>query len=97
MNHEFSHLIFQHLFYEPGIKRNTEVGSTKPTMNTLSALDEGIADYFGFLAVQDPGYFLCSFPRENRDLAVPKAFTNQVISNLELPIPMYSLGRSIGI
>lgn len=83
MNHEFSHLIFQHLFYEPGIKRNLEVGSTKPTMNTLSALDEGLADYFGFLAVKDPGYFLCSFPRENRDLAVPKAFTSSVISRIE--------------
>lgn len=83
MDHEFSHLIFQHLFYEPGIRRNLEVGTTKPTMNTLSALDEGLADYFGFLAVQDPGYFLCSFPYENRDLSVPKAFSGQVISRIE--------------
>lgn len=83
MNHEFSHLIFQHLFYEPGIKRNMDVGSSKPTTNTLAALDEGLADYFGFLATQDPGYFLCSFPLENRDLARPKYFNSTVISGIE--------------
>lgn len=83
MNHEFSHLIFQHLFYEPGIKRNMDVGSSKPTTHTLAALDEGLADYFGFLATQDPSYFLCSFPNENRDLARPKYFTNSVISRIE--------------
>lgn len=83
MNHEFSHLIFQHLFYEPGIKRNLEVGTDKPTLNTLAALDEGLADYFGFLATKDPGYFLCSFPLENRDLSLPKSFSPQVISRIE--------------
>ncbi len=83
MNHEFSHLIFQHLFYEPGIRKNLEVGSSKPTMHTLAALDEGLADYFGFLAVKDPGYFLCSFPSENRDLARAKAFSAQIIRSLE--------------
>jgi hypothetical protein len=83
MNHEFSHLIFQHLFYEPGIKRNLEVGSDKPTSHTLAALDEGFADYFGFLATKDPGYFLCSFPRENRDLSLPKFFSPEVIARIE--------------
>lgn len=83
MNHEFTHMVFQHLFYEPGTKRNFDVGSTKPTSHTLAALDEGNADYFGFLAVQDPGYFLCSFPYENRDLGRPKAFTTDVVSRIE--------------
>ena len=83
MNHEFSHLIFQHLFYEPGIKRNMQVGESKPTSHTLAAVDEGFADYFGFLAVQDPGYFLCSFPTENRDLARPKIFTPDIVSGIE--------------
>ncbi len=83
MNHEFSHLVFQHLFYEPGIKRNMEIGASKPTTHSLAALDEGLSDYFGFLATQDPGYFLCSFPQENRDLAHPKYFTHSVISRIE--------------
>jgi len=83
MNHELTHMVFQHLFYEPGTRRNMDVGSTKPTAHTLAALDEGNADYLGFLAVQDPGYFLCSFPYENRDLGRPKAFTTDVISRIE--------------
>lgn len=83
MNHEFSHLVFQHLFYEPGIKRNMNVGSTKPTTHSLAALDEGLADYFGFLATQDPGYFLCTFPQENRDLALPKYFTSGLIAGID--------------
>lgn len=83
MNHEFSHLVFQHLFYEPGIKRNLNVGSTKPTTHSLAALDEGLADYFGFLATQDPGYFLCTFPQENRDLSRPKYFTSGLIAGID--------------
>lgn len=82
MVHEFTHLVFHHLFYEPGFKRNTQVSTAKPTANTLAALDEGNADYFGYLAAQDPGFFLCSFPQENRDLRVEKYFTQEMVAAL---------------
>lgn len=87
MVHEYTHMVFQHLFYQPGIRRNMGVSNQpgKPTENTLAALDEGLADYFGFMAVKDPGYFLCSFPSENRDLRVPKEFTDPISAAIESP------------
>lgn len=82
MVHEYSHLVMQHLFWEKGISKDTLVSSEKPTKQTLGALDEGLADYFGYLATKDPGYFLCSFPSENRDLSVKKEFTDELIASL---------------
>jgi hypothetical protein len=82
MAHEYSHLVMRHRFYEPGIKRDVGVASGKPTMNTLAALDEGLADYFGFLASGDPSFFLCSFPNEPRDLLAPKSFTDESITRI---------------
>lgn len=85
MVHEYTHMMFQYLFYQPGIRRNMSVSNQngKPTENTLAALDEGLADYFGFMAVKDPGYFLCSFPNENRDLRISKEFTDPITNALE--------------
>lgn len=86
MAHEYSHMVFHHLFLEPGIQRNTLVSDrdgTRPTEQTLAAMDEGIADYFGFLLTRDPGFLQCSFPFENRNLSVAKEFTEDVVLRLE--------------
>ncbi len=83
MAHEFTHLVMRHRFYEPGIARDVGVATGKPTMNTLAALDEGLADYFGFLASGDPSFFLCSYPTEARDLLVPKTFTDEIITSIQ--------------
>lgn len=83
MVHEYSHLIMHHLFYEPAFKADLSISTTLPTKNTLSSMDEGLADYFGFLATGDPSFFLCSFPTSNRDLGVPKSFTAEIIARIE--------------
>jgi hypothetical protein len=85
MVHEFSHLVMQHLFWESAQQKNYQVVEGKPTEQTLAALDEGMADYLGYLATKDSGFFLCSFPSEDRDLAVPKSFTPEVVERLGIP------------
>lgn len=82
MAHEYTHLVMRHRFYEPGIARDIGIATGKPTMNTLAALDEGLADYFGFMASGDPSFFLCSYPEEDRDLLVQKTFTDDIISGI---------------
>lgn len=82
MAHEYTHLIMRYRFYQPGVARNVGVAEGKPTMNTLAALDEGLADYFGFLASGDPSFFLCSYPNEPRDLLVPKSFSDAAITRI---------------
>jgi hypothetical protein len=46
-------------------------------------MDEGNADYFGYLATGDSGFFLCSFPTENRDLSVGKTFSADIVGSLQ--------------
>lgn len=82
MAHEYTHLLMRHRFYEPGIARDVGIATGKPTKNTLAALDEGLADYFGFMASGDPSFFLCSYPNEARDLLVQKAFTDDIITSI---------------
>jgi hypothetical protein len=82
MVHEYTHMVFHYLFYAPAFARDEQVSNTKPTAHTLSSLDEGLADYFGYLVTGDPSFFQCSFPMENRDLLVPKGFTPQIVSNI---------------
>ncbi len=82
MAHEYTHLVMRHRFYEPGIVKDVGVASGKPTMNTLQSLDEGLADYFGFMASGDPSFFLCSYPNENRDLKVPKSFSDEIVTSI---------------
>lgn len=83
MVHEYTHLVFQYQFYEKGYARNISTISGSPTDNLLLGIDEGIADYFGYLATKDPGYFLCTFPTEARDLSVPKDYTAQLDASLK--------------
>jgi len=82
MVHEFTHMVFHYLFYAPAFAQNEQVSNTKPTAHTLASLDEGLADYFGYLVTGDPSFFECSFPQENRDLGVPKSFTSQIVSDI---------------
>jgi len=81
MVHEYTHMVFNYLFYEAAFARNADVSkddqrAARTTLNTIRSMDEGNADYFGFLASQDPGFFLCSYPGENRDLSVSKTINS---------------------
>jgi hypothetical protein len=35
------------------------------------------------MATQDPGFFLCSYPFENRDLSVPKYFDDGIVQGIQ--------------
>ncbi len=78
--HEYSHLIMEHLFTMRVDLEGFQISDN--SQMAFISLDEGIADYFGFLATSDPAFFLCSYPLENRDLSIPKRFTNEVLYNL---------------
>ncbi len=84
MVHEFSHLVFNSLYFQNAYTNFDFLNTNKPTDNTFVALDEGMADYFGFMATGDPMFFQCSFPEENRNLTIPKAFTQDVVSRMAL-------------
>lgn len=79
MAHEFSHLVFHWQFFENAYRNLNFVNTTKPTENTLAALDEGLADYFGFMTSGDPSFFLCSYPGEDRGLSKSKSFTPSIV------------------
>ncbi len=81
MVHEYTHLVFHNLFYEPGFKRHSDVTDSSESELVLASIDEGLADYFGYLGAQDPAFFLCSFPGEDRDLAKPKNLTSEIRSS----------------
>ncbi len=83
MVHEYSHLVFEYFFYAKALAKKTGTGSDKPTQSTLDSINEGYADYFGYLATKDPAFFLCSFPSENRDLSVPKTFTSDMNKRIQ--------------
>jgi len=82
--HEYTHMVFQYLFYEPGISRNVYVteSNEKPTSNTLAAIDEGLADYFSFVSTRDPSFFECSFPNSGRDLSQSRYLTHEIRDSL---------------
>ncbi len=80
--HEFSHLVFHWQFFENAYRNLNFVNTTKPTENTLAALDEGMADYFGFMATGDPSFFLCSYPNEDRGLTKSKSFTPEIVQSM---------------
>jgi len=82
MAHEYTHLIFHHLFHVPFKDQHLE-HATNSSFVTLSAFEEGLADYFGYLASKDPGYFDCSFPGSGRDVSQPKHFTAEIVSRLQ--------------
>ena len=86
MVHEYTHLVFNYLFFEKMVTRGETLSSSpeNPTESTLSAVNEGLADYFGFVAAKDPSYFLCSFPSQDRDLSIPKYLTAELRSQLSL-------------
>lgn len=83
MVHEYTHFLFHYLFYEPAYAANVDTTSSTAGIRTLEALDEGDADYMGFMAAQDPGYFLCSYPSQPRDLSVFKPFTSSIVSGIQ--------------
>jgi hypothetical protein len=78
MVHEFTHFVFNYLYEQPRVKAGLAYSDGKPSKNAVKALNEGLADYFGFVAAGDPSFFLCSFPQENRDLSVFKGYTDKI-------------------
>jgi len=80
ISHEYTHLLMNYLFWSKAA--NTYTDGTGKTESTLAALDEGLADYFGYLTTKDASFFQCSFPQENRDLSQVKAFTSDVVASL---------------
>lgn len=71
ISHEVTHFISQYLW------RNS-LNSTSISdygLKVIDSLDEGLSDYAGFIYSQDPGFFSCSFPMEDRDLSSPKRFS----------------------
>lgn len=87
--HEYTHFVFNWLTKQEIRRRasKTEIRFSDTTSRkTWGSLDEGLADYFGFLFAQDPGYFQCSIEalykdnpalgaQKNRDLAVRKPYS----------------------
>lgn len=83
MVHEYTHLVFHNVFYEASFKRHKDITDTVESERNLAAIDEGLADYFGYLATNDPSFFLCSFPGEARDLSVPKVLTSEIRASMK--------------
>lgn len=68
--HEFTHLVFEQLFSSG----RQETNDTIETANTLDALNEGMADYFGYMASRDANFVACSLESQSfRNLAVAKS------------------------
>ena len=82
MVHEYAHMIFNFLFEEPRRAMGSSY-DTRATVMTIRSIDEGLSDYFGYLATGDPGYFLCTFPTENRDVSVPKFWSDSTMLQLK--------------
>ncbi len=103
MVHEYSHLVFQNVF--PDYDKVADGASEL----ALAAIDEGLADYFGYLATGDPTFFLCTFPGEDRDLTRPKYLTSAIYQSMQtgqnydsheggavLAAINYEIGQAIG-
>lgn len=83
IGHEFTHMVFHYLFWEssgPGF--TTDAAKRRESLNTLGGMDEGLADYFGYLVSGDPNFFGCSNPKADRDLSREKYFTSQMMSDI---------------
>lgn len=79
--HEYAHMVVQYLFHN----KRSQAGMSLSTgsENTLGAFEEGFADYFGFLATNDPTFFHCSFPGTSdgdRDLSHAKSLTSDQLN-----------------
>jgi len=85
MVHEFTHLVTQHFFHEKRAKAGKNLSDQSE--NVLASIEEGNADYFAFLATQDPSFFHCSFPGGvDRDLAHPKVITSDQIQSIRTSV-----------
>lgn len=82
MVHEYTHMVAQYLFHNK--RSNSGLQTSDQTENVLSAFEEGLADYFGYLATNDPSFFHCSFPGgTDRDLSHPKSLTSQQVQAIQ--------------
>lgn len=75
MVHEYTHMIAQYLFHNKRSQAGKDLSIESE--NILAGLEEGLADYFGYLGTKDPSFFHCSFPNlSNRDLSQAKVLTS---------------------
>lgn len=87
MVHEYTHMVFQHLARKKLNAAGYLDGEDRTTY-TIGALNEGLADYFGFLASGDPKFLLCSLRNSHeRDMSVlkPEEDVEDLFSKLENP------------
>lgn len=110
MVHEYTHFVAFHLYRYPFIvERGGYDGLSTEAYNTLSTIDEGIADYFGFLSTKDPTFLQCSLPQESRNLAEVKMLNSQMVQQIKstndfdphdagaaLASALYKIGSQIG-
>lgn len=83
--HEYAHMVTQYLFHNKRSQAGLELSGDSE--NTLAAFEEGFADYFAFLATNDPGFFHCSFPGGvDRDLSHPKSLSREQLNAINSSI-----------
>jgi len=106
--HEYTHMMAQYLFHNKRSQAAKELDTASE--NILSFFEEGLADYFGFVATQDPSFFHCSFPGgTDRDLSHPKSLNALQAQSIRTGIDFdsheggavwasvqYQIGQSIG-
>lgn len=106
--HEYTHMVTQYLFHNRRSQAGKEVDTSSE--NVLLFFEEGLADYFGFLATQDPGFFHCSFRGgSERDLSRLKSLTSLQANSVRTGIDFdsheggavwasvqYQIGQAVG-
>ena len=87
--HEYSHAVFNRLVHNAERAPDFMVESwSNEYVNRMLALDEGVADIFAALAIQDPDFIAHSVPPTNelfeadRDLSVHREYTQSIRTSL---------------
>lgn len=108
IGHEYAHMVWSYLI---SAQRKTSRPDTTETKNTLGALNEGMADYFGYLLSQDPNFVSCSLGTLDvpRDLSQPKSISTSHASEIRndndydiyrggavWAAAQYEIGRAVG-
>lgn len=83
MVHEYSHLAFHHLFYEPATQAGLKFANNR-SVYTIGGVDEGFADIMGFLATGDPNFIRCTLSNStSRNMSEPKQVDSALFQSLE--------------
>ena len=101
--HEYSHAVFNRLVHEDErVPDYLYEPWDNEYANQLSAIDEGIADTFAALAIQDPNFIAPSVSEDlfdiDRDLSSEREYTHEMAGSLDAPVSgfnPYELGSVI--